>query len=117
MVTGGEGKNLTTSQEEKEFISGYARAGAGLRDFNWRGIYTRWLYRSGYMKWFFAPNIQTKGRVARAITALFLGLGALICLPRWRRLSLLLFAAGLFTVYEVLSGWCVLRACGIKTKL
>ena len=105
-------------QEEKEPGSWYAQAGLQfLVALNRRVIYISWLYRSGYMKQFFAPNIQTEGRVARGITALFLGLGALACLARWRRLSLLLFVAGLFTVYEALRGWCVLRACGIRTKV
>ena len=100
--------------DEQELIP---TAASGLRAVIGVLLYMGWLYRSGYMKQFFAPNIQTEGRVARVITALFLGLGALVCVTRWRRLSLLLFAAGLFTVYEALRGWCVLRACGIKTKL
>ena len=25
--------------------------------------------------------------------------------------------AGLFAIYEALSGWCLARACGLKTKI
>ena len=31
--------------------------------------------------------------------------------------GLILVAAGIFAIYEALSGWCLARACGIKTKL
>lgn len=31
-------------------------------------------------------------------------------------LTVILGVSGLFTAFEALRGWCVLRACGIKTK-
>ena len=31
-------------------------------------------------------------------------------------LGLILVAAGLFALFEAISGWCLVRACGIKTK-
>jgi len=31
--------------------------------------------------------------------------------------GLILVAAGLFAIFEAISRWCVLRACGIRTKL
>jgi hypothetical protein len=34
---------------------------------------------------------------------------------RW--LGLVFVAAGLFAIYEALRGWCLARACGIKTKI
>jgi len=30
---------------------------------------------------------------------------------------LLFVVAGLFAISEALSGWCVVRACGLKTKI
>lgn len=30
--------------------------------------------------------------------------------------GLILVVAGLFAIFEAISRWCVLRACGIKTK-
>jgi hypothetical protein len=69
------------------------------------------------MQRFFAPNLQVEGRVARGIMAFIFGVGAVITLRLSRRLSLLLFLSALFTVYEVARGWCVVRACGIRTKV
>jgi hypothetical protein len=30
--------------------------------------------------------------------------------------GLILVAAGLFAIFEAISNWCVMRACGIRTK-
>jgi len=69
------------------------------------------------MKEFFAPNLQIEGRVARGMIALIFCTGAVITRRLSRRLSLLLFLSALFTLYEVSRGWCVVRACGIRTKV
>jgi hypothetical protein len=69
------------------------------------------------MQKFFAPNLQVEGRVARGMIALIFGIGAVITLRWSRRLSFLLFLSALFTLYEVSRGWCVVRACGIRTKV
>ena len=64
----------------------------------------------------FVPNIAKKGRIIRALAALALlggGFAALFC--NWI-LSLVLFVSGAFVLFEALRGWCVMRACGIKTK-
>lgn len=31
-------------------------------------------------------------------------------------LGLLFVAAGLFAIFEAVRGWCIVRACGIRTK-
>ena len=77
----------------------------------------RTLLQSAPLKKFLAPNLQSEGRSARKVTALVFAVTALVCFPFSRRLSLLLFAAALFTLFEAMRGWCVLRACGIKTKV
>jgi len=66
---------------------------------------------------FFAPNISTKGRVIRGIiaVALFAGAGFAFAHSAW--LGGFLAASGAFTAFEALRSWCVLRACGIKTRL
>jgi hypothetical protein len=67
-------------------------------------------------KWF-APNINGSGRVARAIWGfLLLGLGVFVY-SRSRLGCGLLIAGGAFALFEAARGWCVMRACGIKTKL
>ncbi len=69
------------------------------------------------MSKFFSRNIDWRGRVARALWGLALiGLGlALRSANRWLCAGLML--AGLFALYEAARGWCLLRACGVKTKL
>ena len=68
------------------------------------------------MKQFFSPNIDKPGRLLRGITALLLlvGAGFGFRLSIW--LGLGLGVSGGFVLFEALRGWCVLRACGIKTK-
>jgi hypothetical protein len=68
------------------------------------------------MKRFFAPNIEMKGRVIRGVMALgcFVGAGFGFRVSLW--LGILLGAAGIFAAIEALRGWCLARACGIKTK-
>lgn len=69
------------------------------------------------MKPFFNPNIGTRGRLLRGLSGTaFLGGAIFVCrmLP-W--LGALLGVAGLFMLFEAVRGWCVLRACGLKTRL
>lgn len=67
---------------------------------------------------FFARNIDVRGRLARLATAMvlvFLGVVLWRYVAVWAGVITVL-AAG-FTFFEAARGWCVLRACGIKTKL
>ncbi|NJK92992.1 MAG: hypothetical protein HC904_14935 [Blastochloris sp.] len=68
---------------------------------------------------FFTPNIGTPGRLLRAGGSLLLFLLTALCwfLNFPPLLTLALFLAALFTAFEALRGWCIARACGIKTKL
>ena len=69
------------------------------------------------MKNFMSPNIGNAGRLMRGLMALALAAAGILAtpLPWWAR-TLLFISAG-FVAFEALRGWCVLRACGIKTKL
>jgi hypothetical protein len=69
------------------------------------------------MKRFFTPNIDRKGRLARGLMGLALLAGAALSLAESRWLAVALAAAGLFALIEAFRGWCLARACGIKTKL
>jgi hypothetical protein len=64
----------------------------------------------------FAPNLEKKGRLLRGLAAAALLIGAIIALRFSLILSGVLLASGAFTLFEALRGWCVFRACGIKTK-
>jgi hypothetical protein len=66
---------------------------------------------------FFKPNIKRQGRIARGVIgALCLVAGIIVAgdVSLW---GLILVVAGLFAIYEALSGWCLARACGVKTKI
>jgi hypothetical protein len=69
------------------------------------------------VKRFFTPNIDRKGRLARALYG-----GAMI-VAAWLLnrashpgLSGVAALAGGFACLEAARGWCLVRACGIKTK-
>ena len=69
------------------------------------------------MKRLFSPNINNKGRLARALGALALFIGACFALRAAWWLGLVLGLSGGFVLFEALRGWCALRACGIRTRL
>jgi hypothetical protein len=66
---------------------------------------------------FFAKNIDRRGRVVRAVWGALLILAGLLLWKRSGWACVALVAFGVFALYEAASGWCVMRACGIKTKL
>jgi len=68
------------------------------------------------MKTVFSPNIGKKGRIIRGGIALALLVGGAFGLAVSQWLGAALLASGGFVLFESLRGWCVLRACGVKTK-
>jgi len=69
------------------------------------------------MRSFFSMNIGSKGRWVRGITAVAVAAGALLCAPHSIWLALGLGGLALFLAFEALRGWCLLRACGVRTRL
>ena len=70
------------------------------------------------MSQFFRPNIKRQGRIARGVVgSLCLIAGIIVAgdIEWW--FGLIFVVAGLFAIYEALSGWCIARACGLKTKI
>lgn len=65
---------------------------------------------------FFQPNIDRKGRMARALFGVACLVAGLVCLRSAWWICAALVASGLFAFFEALRGWCVMRACGVKTK-
>jgi len=53
----------------------------------------------------------------RAVWGLALIVAGFLVLARSRWICAALVAAGAFALYEAVRGWCLMRACGIKTKL
>jgi hypothetical protein len=66
---------------------------------------------------FFRRNLETSDRVVRGLGALALALAGLAMLFKIMVLGLVLLLSAAFVLYEALRGWCVMRACGIKTKI
>ncbi|HEX5398654.1 MAG TPA: YgaP-like transmembrane domain [Verrucomicrobiae bacterium] len=67
---------------------------------------------------FFRPNISRQGRLARGVIgAICLIAGIIVAGDVEWWVGLILVVAGLFAIYESIRGWCLMRACGIRTKL
>ena len=69
------------------------------------------------MKPIFSRNIDNQGRLVRGLGALALLVGAGFGFTVSPCLGCVFLASGVFVAFEALRGWCVLRACGIRTKL
>jgi hypothetical protein len=68
------------------------------------------------MKRFFTPNIEGKGRWVRALLGVVLLVGAVFSFGHSIWLATLLAATGGFTLFEAFRGWCLARACGMRTR-
>jgi hypothetical protein len=66
---------------------------------------------------FFAKNIDRRGRIVRAVWGAGLIVAGLLLWERSAWICIALLAFGVFALYEAGRGWCVMRACGIKTRL
>jgi hypothetical protein len=69
------------------------------------------------MKPLFSRNLSHAGRWVRGLGALALLIGAGFGFGVSLWLGAALAVAGVFVLFEAVRGWCVLRACGIKTRL
>ena len=68
------------------------------------------------MKRFFYPNLDYRGRMARGVIGALCLIAGIIVAGDFTLWGLILVVAGLFAIVEAISKWCVVRACGIKTK-
>ncbi len=66
---------------------------------------------------FFRPNIGRQGRIARGVIGTLCLIAGIITVDFKLWLGLIFVVAGLFAIYEALRGWCLARACGVKTKI
>jgi len=66
---------------------------------------------------FFKPNIARNGRIARGVIGTLCLIAGIVLVDYSLWLGLVFVVAGLFAIYEALAGWCLARACGIKTKI
>jgi membrane-bound ClpP family serine protease len=66
---------------------------------------------------FFRPNIKRNGRIARGVIGTICLIAGIITAGDISLWGLILVVAGLFAIFEAMRGWCLARACGIKTKI
>jgi membrane-bound ClpP family serine protease len=66
---------------------------------------------------FFKPNLDRHGRMARGVIGALCLIVGIILVDHVLWLGLILVVAGLFAIVEAITRWCVVRACGIKTKV
>lgn len=69
------------------------------------------------MSRFFSPNIDWRSRLARGVGGALLLIAGMILADYQLWICLLLVGFGLFAIFEALRGWCLVRACGMRTKL
>ncbi len=69
------------------------------------------------MSRFFSRNLEFRGRLVRGVLGgVSLIAGIIVAdFNLWVCLPLVVF--GLFAIFEAVRGWCLVRACGIRTKL
>jgi hypothetical protein len=65
---------------------------------------------------FFKPNLDRHGRIARGVIGTVCLVAGIIVAGDYSLWGLIFVSAGLFAIFESLCGWCLMRACGIKTK-
>jgi hypothetical protein len=66
---------------------------------------------------FFLPNIERNGRIARGVIGALCLVAGIIIAGDYSLWGLVPVVAGLFAIFESVRGWCLVRACGIKTKI
>jgi hypothetical protein len=69
------------------------------------------------MSRFFSRNLEFRGRLVRGVLGAILLIAGIILADfhLWVCLGLVTF--GLFAIFEAVRGWCLMRACGIRTKV
>jgi len=69
------------------------------------------------MREFLAPNLSRTGRLLRAAWGVLLaGAGFWAALAGHLWIGGFAVVAGGFALFEAARGWCIVRACGIKTR-
>ena len=69
------------------------------------------------MNRFFKPNLNFRGRMARGVIGTLCLVAGIVIAGDYSLWGLIFVVAGLFAIFESLRGWCLVRACGFKTKV
>jgi hypothetical protein len=65
---------------------------------------------------FWTPNIQAPGRIARGLCGAATLVAAWLCREHTVG-GAVLALGGIFMIFEAARGWCLARACGLKTPM
>jgi hypothetical protein len=65
---------------------------------------------------FFDRNIDFYGRLGRGILGAIALIAGIIAADFELWVAIPLVVVGLFGIFEAVRGWCLLRACGIRTR-
>jgi hypothetical protein len=68
------------------------------------------------MKKFFAANLDGRGRVIRGILGAALVVAGVVVCNYQLVVAISLIISGGFCLFEAVRGWCIMRACGVKTR-
>ena len=68
------------------------------------------------MNRFFKPNLNFRGRMARGVIGTLCLIAGIVLVDYRLWLGLIFVVAGLFAIFESLRGWCLVRACGVRTR-
>ena len=68
------------------------------------------------MSRFFKPNLNFRGRMARGVIGTLCLIVGIVLVDYRLWLGLIFVVAGLFALFEAVARWCVVRACGVKTR-
>jgi hypothetical protein len=66
---------------------------------------------------FFKPNLNFRGRMARGVIGTLCLIAGIVLVDYRLWLGLIFVGAGLFAIFESVTRWCVVRACGVRTRL
>jgi len=65
---------------------------------------------------FFQPNINHRGRMARGVIGTLCLVAGIVVAGDYSLWGLIFVGAGLFALFEAVARWCVVRACGVRTR-
>ena len=68
------------------------------------------------MSRFFQPNINHHGRMARGVIGALCLIAGIVLVDYRLWLGLIFVVAGLFAIFEAVARWCLVRACGVRTR-
>jgi hypothetical protein len=66
---------------------------------------------------FFKPNLNFRGRMARGVIGTLCLIAGIVLVDYRLWLGLIFVVAGLFAIFEAVARWCVVRACGVRTRV